>query len=350
MDSNNDPLMRNSVFAWIALGTGLLLLIPLVAMQFTEEVNWEVGDFIIMGVLLFGISSLFVLVSRKVARRRRLVAGLICLLAFLYLWAELAVGLFAESSYAGQEHRPIKSLSDREVRSLENGEGMGFAKLAELNRYPGPRHVLELAPQLELSPEQLADTQALFDEMQADAKSIGKELLQAELSLDRAFAEGIIDDSLLERSLLEIGELRARLRYVHLEAHLRQKQLLTDEQVTAYDAARGYHHQSKGTHAESADDDLSLFAVEVTVGPNWDGDKAPHEQAFFKEHSDNLKQLRSAGHIVMGARYSDVGLILFSARSADDVRAFMDKDPSMEAGTFQYDVHPFNAFYPGTVP
>ncbi|MDX1489007.1 MAG: hypothetical protein R3268_12440 [Acidiferrobacterales bacterium] len=94
MEFKNDLIMRNTVFAWIALGTALLLTIPLVAMQLTDEVNWDTSDFVIMGLLLFGMSSLFVLISRKVARRRRLVAGLLCAVAFLYLWAELAVGIF----------------------------------------------------------------------------------------------------------------------------------------------------------------------------------------------------------------------------------------------------------------
>ncbi|NNF68064.1 MAG: hypothetical protein HKM98_11200 [Gammaproteobacteria bacterium] len=92
-----------------------------------------------------------------------------------------------------------------------------------------------------------------------------------------------------------------------------------------------------------------LFAVEVRVGPNWDNSLAPNEQEFFSEHSANLKRLREAGHIAMGARYSDVGLIVFSAQSADEVRAFMSSDPSMSAGTFKYDVYQMNVFYPGMV-
>ncbi|TQV88271.1 YciI family protein [Aliikangiella coralliicola] len=101
---------------------------------------------------------------------------------------------------------------------------------------------------------------------------------------------------------------------------------------------------SSGTEAK-----LKLFAVEIKVGPNWDSSKAPNEQAFFKEHSTNLKKLREAGHIVMGARYSDIGLIIFSANSPEEVKAFMEKDPSMSAGTFKYEVHTFNVFYPGLV-
>lgn len=52
------------------------------------------------------------------------------------------------SPYAGQEMRDIKSLSDNDVQSLQNGTGEAFggiAKLAELNGYPSPRHVLDMA-------------------------------------------------------------------------------------------------------------------------------------------------------------------------------------------------------------
>ncbi|MBN8481230.1 MAG: hypothetical protein J0L88_06510 [Xanthomonadales bacterium] len=91
----------------------------------------------------------------------------------------------------------------------------------------------------------------------------------------------------------------------------------------------------------------ALFAVEVTTGPGWDKAKPPGEQAFFREHSAHLKRLRDEGRIVVGARYSDKGLLVFRATSADEVRAWMAGDPSMQAGTFASEVHPFNVFYPG---
>jgi uncharacterized protein YciI len=95
--------------------------------------------------------------------------------------------------------------------------------------------------------------------------------------------------------------------------------------------------------------DLPLFAVQVRTGDKWDASKPPQEQALFREHSANLKRLRDAGHLVMGARFSDVGLIVLAAESEAQARAMMDADPSIAAGTFRYEVHPFNVFYPGTV-
>lgn len=152
-----------------------------------------------------------------------------------------AVSLAADRSpSAGQDLRSIKSLSPREIESLRAGRGMGFAKPAELNHYPGPRHVLDLAEELELTPSQVAQTEALFEKMRRNAITLGKALLAAEAALDRDFQRGASSPESLQSALLEIGRIRARLRYVHLEAHLQQARLLTAEQVATYDELRGY--------------------------------------------------------------------------------------------------------------
>ena len=89
-------LFQRSIFAWIGAATGALLLIPLIAMQFTTEVNWGLADFIIMGALLFGLASLFVLIARRLPRPSRAVAAVVFVAAFLYIWAELGVGVFTD--------------------------------------------------------------------------------------------------------------------------------------------------------------------------------------------------------------------------------------------------------------
>lgn len=84
----------------LAAMTGLLL-IPFVAMQFTDEVDWSVRDFAIMGVLLYGTGLLCELVLRKVktVQNRILICGAV-VIAFLLIWAELAVGIFG-TPFAG---------------------------------------------------------------------------------------------------------------------------------------------------------------------------------------------------------------------------------------------------------
>jgi hypothetical protein len=93
--------MKNKRLTIILSTVMALLLIPLIAMQFTNEVNWNITDFIIMGVLLLGTGLLCELVLRKVkSMRYRIVICGVILLAFLLIWAELAVGLFG-TAFAG---------------------------------------------------------------------------------------------------------------------------------------------------------------------------------------------------------------------------------------------------------
>src|SRR5882672_3601843 len=80
------------------------------------------------------------------------------------------------SPYAGEQTRQIKALSEGEVAQLLNGHGMGLARAAELNSYPGPRHVLDLADELKLTPEQITELDHLFDTMKATALPLGREL------------------------------------------------------------------------------------------------------------------------------------------------------------------------------
>lgn len=142
--------------------------------------------------------------------------------------------------YAGQERREIKSLSPEEVESLLEGQGMGQAKVAELNHHPGPRHALDLAAQLELSDSQRADAQRIFDRMQAEAKSLGERIVEGERSLDRMFASGEVDANKMREATRELALLRGSLRAAHLEAHLDMKRILTPAQVAKYGELRGY--------------------------------------------------------------------------------------------------------------
>ncbi len=93
--------MQNKRLFGIVLTVVLLLLIPLIAMQFTDEVNWKLFDFVGMGFLLLGTGLLCELVLRKVKKigHRIVICGII-LVVLLLIWAELAVGIFG-TPFAG---------------------------------------------------------------------------------------------------------------------------------------------------------------------------------------------------------------------------------------------------------
>lgn len=79
----------------LALFTALLLLVPLLAMQFTPEVRWGPGDFAAAGALLFGAGMAYLLLAPRLrAQRHRLALAAGVLLVLATVWAELAVGLF----------------------------------------------------------------------------------------------------------------------------------------------------------------------------------------------------------------------------------------------------------------
>ena len=93
--------LKNKRLIGIITTVFVLLSIPLVAMEFTTEVNWKISDFIMMGILLLGTGLLCELVLRKIQKPQHkvLLCGFLMLVLFL-VWAELAVGVFG-SPFAG---------------------------------------------------------------------------------------------------------------------------------------------------------------------------------------------------------------------------------------------------------
>lgn len=88
-------IAQNKRLGIILLGVAILLMIPLIAMQFSSEVNWSGMDFLIMGGLLFGLGLAGDFAWRKAKskdRRILYIVGIVVL--FLLIWAELAVGIF----------------------------------------------------------------------------------------------------------------------------------------------------------------------------------------------------------------------------------------------------------------
>ena len=87
--------MKNNRNKFILVSIVFLLLIPFIAMQLTDEVNWTPFDFVVAGVLLLGTGLIFDLVIRKIKNKKyKIIFSIILLVLFLLTWAELAVGVF----------------------------------------------------------------------------------------------------------------------------------------------------------------------------------------------------------------------------------------------------------------
>jgi hypothetical protein len=146
--------------------------------------------------------------------------------------------------YAGLQSRPIKALSEQQIDDLRAGRGMGLALAAELNGYPGPIHVLELADRLDLSPAQHDSIKTLLQAVKDEAIPLGERLIAGERELDHAFASKSVTPASLEAMLQAIGATQAALRAAHLKYHLATLEALTPRQVRRYNELRGYSSAS----------------------------------------------------------------------------------------------------------
>src|SRR5690242_2678820 len=102
---------------------------------------------------------------RQARSERRAVTRVLSIAIAFFALASPGLAQAPSAPYAGQQARAIKSLSAEEIASLLKGEGIGLAKAAELNGYPGPAHVLALAGELRLSDAQRRQVQSIFDRM-----------------------------------------------------------------------------------------------------------------------------------------------------------------------------------------
>ena len=153
----------------------------------------------------------------------------------------LAPGIvLAETPYAGMQGRPVKALSEQQIADLNTGRGMGMALAAELNGYPGPSHVLELADKLELTPDQTLAVRNLFESMKRDSIPLGTKLIEQEKELDRQFATHTITPESLRDATAAVAKTQGELRETHLRYHLSTAALLDPAQMQRYASLRGY--------------------------------------------------------------------------------------------------------------
>lgn len=158
-------------------------------------------------------------------------------------WATSAAAQPAlHSPYREELSSEIRGLSAQEIEDLREGRGMGLARAAELNGFPGPRHVLDAAEaaQLSLTPAQLAAVKARFARMSAEARRLGENILREEQALEVAFRAGTLSEPALRARVGRLATLHGELRLVHLRAHLETRALLDPQQLHRYNVLRGY--------------------------------------------------------------------------------------------------------------
>lgn len=163
-----------------------------------------------------------------------------CLAALLVATAMPAAAHHAgqPGGQAGHHGGSHGAMQAGEFRNLQQGRGMGMGRVAAVNGYPGPMHVLEHPEALELTDGQIERTRELVTRVKTRAPELGKQVVDAEKRLEAMIAEGSVNAARMDSLLLEIAELRAHLRSLHLTAHLDQAAVLTEAQLEKYNELR----------------------------------------------------------------------------------------------------------------
>ena len=159
----------------------------------------------------------------------------------------------AQSAFVAQLDSPVRGLSAQEVDDLRAGHGMGYARMAELNNHPGPRHLLDLSGKLDLTEAQTEQVTEIFTAMQAKATQLGEEIVAREAELSALFAAGDVDQTKAQAQVTALADLYGQLRFVHLRAHLQVTLLLSPAQIVVYNQLRGYGDGTGQPHAAGMD-------------------------------------------------------------------------------------------------
>lgn len=164
------------------------------------------------------------------------------LFALAILALLLPVAARQEPQHTSSAQAAHHAVLDQEREALEQGQGFGMALVADRNGYPGPKHILELQQELELTPAQVQQVRSLFESMHTRAVTAGHDVLAKEAKLEKIFASGTPDEPSVRRLLADVAAVRAELRWIHLSAHLEARAVLTPAQRARYLALRYGSH------------------------------------------------------------------------------------------------------------
>jgi uncharacterized protein YciI len=132
-----------------------------------------------------------------------------------------------------------------------------------------------------------------------------------------------------------------KTRYLRTEVAMGRRSVMVTLALAAFGATAGASDQ------EQQAPDRKTFAVVFRTGPAWDSSKPPPRQKHFQAHSANIAALKTEGRLLLGGRFSDLGLILVRAADEAEARALVTRDPAVAEGTFTAEVHEWRTFAAG---
>ena len=153
----------------------------------------------------------------------------------------------AEGGMQGMGGGMLGGVSKQEKEALLKGAGLGAGMIAMTNGYPGPKHVLEMGDELELTAAQRESLGKIYGNVKARSVELGTELVEKDEELTALFASGSVSTGEVEKLSREIGELQGRVRAEHLNAHVETFDALTPAQRETLSSMQGMHQMHQGS-------------------------------------------------------------------------------------------------------
>jgi Spy/CpxP family protein refolding chaperone len=141
----------------------------------------------------------------------------------------------------------LGGISEQEKEMLLKGGGLGAGMIAMMNGYPGPKHVLEMGDELELTAAQRESIGTIYGKVKAESVKLGTELVEKDEALAALFTSGSVSTKDVEKRSREIGELQGRLRAAHLNAHVQTHAELTPAQLAKLPTMQEMHQMHEGS-------------------------------------------------------------------------------------------------------
>lgn len=135
---------------------------------------------------------------------------------------------------AAPESPEIKTLFNEEMRYHPTGFGMEHQGGPETPAYLSPKKVLEMWEALDLSADQFGKTKEIYENMVKELKRVGDLLGKKQEALAAMMEAAKPDENELRSLVMEKAALEGELRFIHLRANLKTREVLTPEQIKMF--------------------------------------------------------------------------------------------------------------------